>query len=129
MGCGVVLGNTVLISFFVAPEILKRKTKSHILSCLLRSYRSPVGFSLSNSDSSFVQEEKENSAEVEPSLKSLKENTEKAAETEELIQVEKEMLTNEHKTDSRENIRSEGSKSSNLDVRLIFNAGTLFLRI
>ncbi|XP_077792403.1 transcription factor TFIIIB component B'' homolog isoform X2 [Podarcis muralis] len=70
---------------------------------------------LATRDSSFVQEEKENSVEVEPSLKSLKENTEKAAETEELIQAEKEMLTNEHKTDSRENIRSEGSNSSNLD--------------
>ncbi|XP_033020644.1 transcription factor TFIIIB component B'' homolog [Lacerta agilis] len=70
---------------------------------------------LTTRDSSFVQEENENSAEVEPSLKSLKENTEKGAETEEFIQAEKEMLTNEHKTDSRENIMSEGSKSSHLD--------------
>ncbi|XP_034955752.2 transcription factor TFIIIB component B'' homolog isoform X1 [Zootoca vivipara] len=70
---------------------------------------------LATRDSSFVQEEKENSAEVEPTLKSLKENTEKVAETEEFIQAEKEMLTNEHKTDSGETILSEGSKSSNLD--------------
>ncbi|XP_061477299.1 transcription factor TFIIIB component B'' homolog isoform X2 [Rhineura floridana] len=70
---------------------------------------------LATRGSRLQQEEKEISAEIEYSLMSPKKNLEKAAEREESLRAEKEVLGNEHKTEIAANVMSENSKSSHLD--------------